>query len=701
MEFQAKLNLISSSKQKGRGINKKELIRIRKWRRDEETRRQRKHDYDETMESKKIEEEMSKIALNDTLRTQIQKEVVSPNKNNSLKSPKSSNQDGKDNDNKPATGDEGQDDEELDHLEAQKIDEANQIEQNDHNINNNATSKLPPVHRKKKAKKESNIQDDFIGLSATTGDIFNRSAGNIAATSNGIPVASDTLGMGESRTSAKVANQARSGFHETGRNFLYTMANNIFGFRNATETSGNAVREQREHAAKSKFGFRKEFDKLKLVAAQKEQCLRKLDEELAMLQEVDDCSELQSQAAEMQLRKLGMKLNTVMIKISEAERSRRTYELNITHIKDESQENHKQLDYLRRNLFLQENLKKKIGKFKEYADRQKDFAQLGLREFMNELDDWKNFLDYQYRHLATLAKNNKENKLDNQIQNNNKEKQVKKQQKAMNRINKLQKLVETNDKEIHRLSEKLTGFENQIEYYEDRFRRIYTATGLNDPDKIINKFFVNKEILTEQTKILESLAAAKEEKAQIQQTLDTELNTVANQQTDHTWREVDYLQEKLQNSQNDLLTQKIINERVDMRTTALEQWMIVTLNKLNHYINQWEIDPKEYNLPDISSLKISNLDGNNENENENENENNLASNPTQMLQILLSYIQTFVLIVQDLQNGTNKFKKRENANDLFGDIYGNANRLEIGKNKINKNSSPKKKGKKARRQAAK
>eukprot|EP01084_Bolivina_argentea_P073109 132689_1 len=38
IEFQSKLNLISSSKQKGRGISKKHLIYIKKWRRDEELR---------------------------------------------------------------------------------------------------------------------------------------------------------------------------------------------------------------------------------------------------------------------------------------------------------------------------------------------------------------------------------------------------------------------------------------------------------------------------------------------------------------------------------------------------------------------------------------------------------------------------------------------------------------------------------------
>merc|ERR1719461_861584 len=205
--------------------------------------------------------------------------------------------------------------------------------------------------------------------------------------------------------------------------FLYGMAAQIFGDGNE-EQSANQNEEDAvvpsvprskpnvvlsaEAVIKNKFHARKEYDKLKLITKQKELQLRKLDEDLAILHEVDDCSEIASQNAESQSRKLGMKLNTVMIKISEAERSKRTYELNIVHIKDESQENHKQLDSLRRNLFLQQNLKKKIAKFRDYALNQKEFAVMGLKEFNAELAEWRNFLDYQYRHLASMAKKDEE-----------------------------------------------------------------------------------------------------------------------------------------------------------------------------------------------------------------------------------------------------------------------------------------------------
>merc|ERR1719249_268973 len=355
----------------------------------------------------------------------------------------------------------------------------------------------------------------------------------------------------ETRVTAKVANQNRASFHETTRNFLYGMASQIFGAQNQSASNEEKSKVTAELAIKNKFAYRKDFDKLKLCGKLRELQLRKLDEDLAILQEVDDCSEVASQNAEMQLRKLGMKLNTVMIKISEAERSKRTYELNIVHIKDESQENHKQLDSLRRNLFLQQNLKKKISKFKDYALKQKEFAVVGLKEFNAELSDWRNFLDFQYRHLASLAStsSDKAKKPDEEEVKESKavpihqnEKKQKKRQKAMNRIQKLKKLVEANEKEIAKLSDKLVQFESDIQFFDERFKRIYNATGLSSTDKIINKFFVNKEIHSEQNALLTELYKARTEREAEAEQLEEQLKIVHANNNDHTWREIDQLQ---------------------------------------------------------------------------------------------------------------------------------------------------------------
>merc|ERR1712087_371025 len=401
-----------------------------------------------------------------------------------------------------------------------------------------------------------------------------------------------------------------------------------------------------EQAIKNKFAYRKDYDRLKLIAKRRELTLRKLDEDLAILQEVDDCSEMASQNAEMQLRKLGMKLNTVMIKISEAERSKRTYELNIVHIKDESQENHKQLDSLRRNLFLQQNLKKKISKFKDYALKQKDFAVTGLKEFNAELADWRNFLDFQYRHLASLAKKGPEEKEkedgdeadhekkkkgqgSSSIHHN--EKKQKKRQKAMNRIQKLKKLVESNEKEIAKLSEKLVQFEADISFFDERFKRIYNATGLSSTDKIINKFFVNKEIHSEQNALLQELYAARTEREAESEALEEKLKALHANNNDHTWREIDQLQETLQKKKHTLTSEKAQSEKIELEFTLLAEWMSVIMANLQSHLREYDVDERVRKIDAMFKEK--------------------DSNPRQSVGKLEQYIQVMLDIIEDVESG--------------------------------------------------
>merc|ERR1712013_18088 len=480
--------------------------------------------------------------------------------------------------------------------------------------------------------------------------------------------------MDGDRVTAKVANQNRASFHEKTRNFLYGMASQIFGsaqqnpemggeqsaMASTAQMVGVGAMVKPEQAIKNKFAYRKDYDRLKLIAKWRELALRKLDEDLAILQEVDDCSEIASQNAEMQLRKLGMKLNTVMIKISEAERSKRTYELNIVHIKDESQENHKQLDSLRRNLFLQQNLKKKISKFKNYALKQKEFAVTGLKEFNAELADWRNFLDFQYRHLASLAKKDEtprdkkgkggddggdgdenveksSSKKGGSIHHN--EKKQKKRQKAMNRIQKLKKLVEGNEKETAKLSEKLVQFEKDISFFDDRFKRIYNATGLSSTDKIINKFFVNKEIHSEQNALLQELYAARSEREAESETLEEQLKVLHANNNDHTWREIDQLQETLSKKKHGLTSEKQQSEKIELEFTLLAEWMHVIMANLGKHLRHYHVDERVQKID--AMFKQSDCD------------------TRQQVSRLEQYIQVMLDIISDIESGTFAIKHKE------------------------------------------
>ena len=70
-EFQAKVLFLSDSKLRGKGIGPPQLQAIQRWRKKEEIRKKSKKATEEIVESKKIEEELAKIAVQDTLKAQV------------------------------------------------------------------------------------------------------------------------------------------------------------------------------------------------------------------------------------------------------------------------------------------------------------------------------------------------------------------------------------------------------------------------------------------------------------------------------------------------------------------------------------------------------------------------------------------------------------------------------------------------------
>merc|ERR1712154_183454 len=89
IEFQSKLNLLSSSKQKGRGISKKDLIKIKKWRKEEELRIIKKKKYNQISENKKIQQEIDKISTRkDIIRLSADKSIKENAPKSSTSSPK-------------------------------------------------------------------------------------------------------------------------------------------------------------------------------------------------------------------------------------------------------------------------------------------------------------------------------------------------------------------------------------------------------------------------------------------------------------------------------------------------------------------------------------------------------------------------------------------------------------------------------------
>ena len=85
-----------------------------------------------------------------------------------------------------------------------------------------------------------------------------------------------------------------------------------------------------------------------------------------------------------------------------------------------------------------------MSKFRDNMILQRDLANISLKEFYNEITNWKNFVSYLYKNLINLN-TNKKNKINEKKIKLFEKKQLIKKNKMMNRINKLNSLVETNE----------------------------------------------------------------------------------------------------------------------------------------------------------------------------------------------------------------------------------------------------------------
>lgn len=558
MEYEFKVNI--TSRHRGRGIPRKDITKIRRWRRDEERTRKQKRDREAQREIERAKAESKKIVTGEACREKL----TSPDKADPF----------------PANG-----------------------------------SEL--VSR-------SSIRSRFDGANLT------RKPSVFAVEE---PVNRRQRRRQETCThvTSKQANQCHSGFHEHGTELLSEIGTTISNLRNPKI---DGIQYSQQDMLKRKFALRKKYDKEHLVSKQKARELKKLKEEFEILQEADSFTESDSHSAQETLHALEMKLNTVNIKITEAERNRKTYELNISNIKDERQENHKQLDIHRRQLATQENLRKKIVKFGQHTQNQKELATGSIKEFKQEIGDWRNFLRMILTSMTDIAKGKRENE-NKQMEFKMKREDDIKRNKSMKKIQELRLKVNDKESEMFDVGQTREVLQREVEEYESMFAKLKTATNKEDPSEIITKFELNSEIYKEGVE-------RRDVRLEKHQVLDSELKILTEEfieltskNHDCTWMEVDALQETVQLREVEL-NQKLSS--IGQITTTLEQlkeWMTSIIAKYDTYLGEWD------NVDDrIIQAKRDDVFG--------------------VLEALQSRITTFRQIIQQNQNNTKPiFTKKE------------------------------------------
>lgn len=193
--------------------------------------------------------------------------------------------------------------------------------------------------------------------------------------------------------------------------------------------------------------------------------------------------------------------------------------------------------------------------------------------------------------------------------------------------------------EVSRLRATREALEEKIDYYDERFQKIQQATGLSDPEKIVNKYFVNQEIDRDQTAHYEAKKEELEKLMTEQQALSAELTQLSTTGTDHTWREVDQLQEQLHSATARLQQKKADADRLSTSITQLNEWMHTIMNRIDDNLCKYELNAEQRKRPRADA------------------------SPADLMQGVQDKLQVLKSLITDLENGTGKFTRREISSD--------------------------------------
>mmetsp|Transcript_7386 Transcript_7386/g.11267 ORF Transcript_7386/g.11267 Transcript_7386/m.11267 type:complete len:432 (-) Transcript_7386:46-1341(-) len=241
------------------------------------------------------------------------------------------------------------------------------------------------------------------------------------------------------------------------------------------------------------------------------------------------------------LNDLEMQLNTVTIKIAETSENRHNYELNITHLKEEDFDNFNKLEALRKQNQENNSFFKKMSELKIQAIDDKERAESELAEFRKEIGNYQDFVGNQLSQFQVI--------LDIVRQQNDKREKAKitkseaLREKINRRIVTLEEEAQAAEKEAGGLTSRLTSLDLKLRHFEDSFQKITAATGLTNPESIVNKYFFKTEIRDQLQAEIEDKQSACAKLVEEKAALEDELAKAKAEFKEDTWADVEKLLE--------------------------------------------------------------------------------------------------------------------------------------------------------------
>jgi alpha-tubulin suppressor-like RCC1 family protein len=362
-------------------------------------------------------------------------------------------------------------------------------------------------------------------------------------------------------------------------NFLRESASMVRRMKGIISESGDASTEHRlKKTIQSVFAFRKDFDTLRNLTRKRLKILEAIQRKVTSLRKNNDSTKSRRKINELLLKALKMKLSTVTIKITETEENRKNYALNIAHLKEEELERFYQLEALRKQCSENDVFTKKINEMKLASCEEASKSELELSEFKDEIIQFHSFINEQlskFHQISQIAQQRKEKR---ELERNSRSK--KSHEKINARIGRLSKELEEKSKEAISMQRQLDSVNERLRYFEKRFQQVASATGLTNPDAIINKFSLKEEIKQELNTEIKQKNSELNELSYELKTHQSELELARSQFQESKWKDVDVLYKVVHDSQANATHHQNECDRLDERLAYYREGMLALLSML-------------------------------------------------------------------------------------------------------------------------
>ena len=336
---------------------------------------------------------------------------------------------------------------------------------------------------------------------------------------------------------------------------------------------------------------KKQYNALKAERERLERQQRAVGHELSLCQPgVEEVLSASVQAE--QLRSLNMKLVTLNTRLMEAEENKKNYELYIIRMKEEDLQLGKQIDHLRSICQEYTRLLTKLEKMNKRVGQQRVEVVDETHRFVQDVQSFMSFADSVVRdYRRVLNASYKQSCYQEQLFHQRAERVEAKRREKIDELKQSMVALQTEQAEV---KEEIDGWEEKVEYYEKRFRKVAAATGLTRAEQIISKFYFNDEITQDLRREIESKEKQLASLSGVRQQLQLQLSESKHSLAVSKWKDVSEAEEKAAEAKLQHARQSEEYDKWTHRLTQLMEGVTQLINKVNSSLgNDASLDDAE------------------------------------------------------------------------------------------------------------